>query len=110
MVRILDKVRDTESRHEMDFNGLAECALFVANKWDQVDEDERSEVKQYVGEELKKFWPDGNPDEQTIYISTKDALKQQKQGKSTEQYGDLVQGINSMILKAINGRLHNHWE
>ena len=102
-------MRTLESGDITDFNGLAECALFVANKWDQVDEHEQPEVKQYIVKELKKFWPDGNPHDQTIYMSTKDALKQQKQGHITEQYDDLLKGIKSMILKAINSRLNNHW-
>jgi hypothetical protein len=47
----LDKVRSLESEDQINSNDLAECALFVANKWDQVDEDERSVVKQHIVEQ-----------------------------------------------------------
>jgi hypothetical protein len=105
----LDKVRSLESEDQINSNDLAECALFVANKWDQVDEDERSVVKQHIVEQLNLHWPDGNPLAQTVYVSTKDALKEQKRGRVTEEYDVLLEGIKSMILKAINNRLNNHW-
>ncbi|XP_028400625.1 putative leucine-rich repeat-containing protein DDB_G0290503 [Dendronephthya gigantea] len=109
LVRILDKVRSLESADEMNSNHLAECALFVANKWDQVDEDEQHEVKQRIVQELKQYWPDGNPLEQTVYVSTKEALDKRRQGKKSEEYDALIEGIKSMVLKAINSRLINHW-
>ncbi|XP_028400803.1 uncharacterized protein LOC114523936 [Dendronephthya gigantea] len=109
LVRILDKVRSLESSDEMNSNHLAECALFVANKWDQVDKDEQAEVKQHIVQELKQYWPDGNPLEQTVYVSTKEALDKRRQGKRSEEYDALIEGIKSMVLKAINSRLINHW-
>ena len=103
-------MRSLESGDEMSSSGLAECALFVANKWDQVDEDERSEVKQHIIEKLEQFWPDGNPVKQTVYVSIKKALKAQKLGQVIEEYDVLLEGMKSMILKAIDSRLNNHWE
>lgn len=93
----------------MNSNHLAECALFVANKWDQVDEYEQDEVKEHIVEELKQYWPDGNPLEQTVYVSTKEALEKRKQGHESKEYDALIEGIKSMVLKAINSRLSNHW-
>ena len=109
-MRILDKVRSVESGVETNASGLAECALFVANKWDQVEEDERSEVKKHIVEKLKQFWPDGNPARQTVYVSIKSALKEQKRGNATEECDILLEGMKSMILKAIDGRLNYHWK
>ena len=109
MVKILDQVRSLESKHDYVCHGFAKCALFVANKWDQVDEEERPDVKQFIVERLQQFWPEGNPHEQIVYVSTKNALEQQKSGVITKEYDDLLKGIKSMILKAINNRLNNHW-
>ena len=110
LVRILNKVRCVESDDTMNAHGLAECALFVANKWDQVEEDERLEVKKHIVEKLKQFWPDGNPARQTVYVSIKSALKEQKRGNATEECDVLMEGMKSMILKAIDGRLNCHWK
>ena len=106
----MNKVRCVESDDAMNAHGLADCALFVANKWDQVEEDERSEVKKHIVEKLKQFWPDGNPARQTVYVSVKSALKEQKRGNASEDCDVLLEGMKSMILKAIDGRLNYHWK
>jgi hypothetical protein len=108
-MKILGKVRSLEGGTEQS-NRLAECSLFVCNKWDQVRTEERDKVRTYVVEKLSECWQDANVNNQIVYISTQDAIRVQQYGGATMEFNDLLQNIKQMILKAINVRLYNHWQ
>lgn len=40
-----------------------DCAIFVCNKWDEVQDHEEDEVWQEISKQLRKYWPtSGNVD------------------------------------------------
>ncbi|XP_028400623.1 dual serine/threonine and tyrosine protein kinase-like [Dendronephthya gigantea] len=89
---------------------LAECSLFVCNKWDQVKESEREAVKKYVSTKLSECWRDASSNHQIVYMSVTEAIKVQEYGGVTEEFNLLLKQIKTMVLKAINIRLYNHWQ
>ncbi|XP_022797833.1 uncharacterized protein LOC111336065 [Stylophora pistillata] len=95
----LDKQRECSSN----------CALFVCNKWDQVPLGETDEVKSYIVGKLKQCWPSLDPESQIIYMSAKDASRAQELGLVTKEFGELMNGIKSMVLKSIEARLQIQW-
>jgi receptor-interacting serine/threonine-protein kinase 5 len=106
--KIHEKVESLEGGSEEN-NRLAECSLFVCNKWDLVPEDQRDETKKYVVKKLKECWPGANLDNQIVFMSTTNAIKAQQYGGVTKEFDDLLEKIKQIILKAINIRLYNHW-
>lgn len=103
----MEAVRSLESDPEQS-NRLAECSLFVCNKWDLVPPNQQDKVKKHTNERLMKCWTDRNLESQIVYLSTSNATKVQQYGGVTKEFSDLVQSINTMILKAIKARLYNH--
>ena len=89
---------------------LAECSLFVCNKWDLIKENEKPKVKNYVNEKLRECWEDTNLNHQIVYMSVANAIKAQEFGGVTAEFNDLLKQIKTMLLKAINIRLYNHWQ
>jgi hypothetical protein len=108
-MKILGKLQLLEGGMEQ-YNRIAECSLFVCNKWDQVPPDERDKVRTSVVQKLSDCWQDANLNNQIVYISTTEAIKVQQYGGATMEFNDLLQSIKQMILKAINVRLYNHWQ
>ena len=108
-MEILERLQKSEGRNET-FNRLAECSLFVCNKWDQVRETQRSEVMKYVSEKLSDFWQIENLYNKIVYISTTEAIKVQQFGGVTTEFNRLLESIEKMILRTINTRLYNHWK
>ena len=106
---ILKKVLSYDSGVE-NLKHLAACSLFIGNKWDQVTEDQRATVRKYVITKLSECWEDANLNHQIVYMSIKEAIKAQEYGGVTEEFNDLLQKIKTMVLKAINIRLYNHWQ
>ena len=49
-------------------------AVFVCNKWDDVDVDERDQVRNYVMSQLHKTWP-GFVEDQVFFMSAKRVSK-----------------------------------
>ena len=108
-MEILERLHKSEGRNET-FNRLAECSLFVCNKWDQVGETQRSEVMKYVSAKLSDFWQNENLYNQIVFISTTEAIKVQQYGGVTTEFNRLLESIERMILRTINTRLYNHWK
>ena len=88
---------------------LAECSLFLCNKWDQVEEDERLETKKDVVAKLSECWEDTYLNHQIVYMSIKEAIKVQEYGGVAAEFNDLLQKIKTMVLKTRNIRLYNQW-
>jgi hypothetical protein len=106
---ILEKVQSLEGGTQ-NCKNLAECSLFVCNKWDQVKEREQDRVKRYVLKTLSECWQDANLNNQIVYMSVLDAIKAQQYGTTTPDFNDLLESLQQMILRAINTRLYNHWK
>ena len=73
----------------MDLALLTGCTLFVANKWDLVEKDEREEVKKTQIEQLSKKLRNLKPKSQIVYLSYKTAQLVQKYGMITGEFDDL---------------------
>ncbi|XP_028400624.1 uncharacterized protein LOC114523790 [Dendronephthya gigantea] len=106
---ILKKVKSSDAGVET-LQHLAECSLFICNKWDQVEEDERSETKKHVVAKLRECWEDSNLNHQMVYMSIKDAIKAQEYGGLTEEFSDLLKKIETLVLRARNISLYNQWQ
>jgi len=89
---------------------LSQCALFVCNKWDQVEEKEKKQVQNHVIEKLKKSWPGLDPESQIIFMSTKKASIAQSYGVISKDFSSLMSGMRSMVLKSIKARLEMYWK
>ena len=85
-------------------------ALFVCNKWDQVPEEERNEVKNHVIKKLHRCWRGVDPESQIIYMSTKNASKAQDYMIVTEEFSTLMNGLRCMVLESIKDMLEIHWK
>ena len=90
-------------------NCSSKCALFICNKWDQVPEKEDKEVKKHVIRNLRRCWPDLDPESQIIYMSSMNAAKAQDFGIISEEFSSLMNHMRTMILKSIQARLEIHW-
>ncbi|XP_028400784.1 uncharacterized protein LOC114523921 [Dendronephthya gigantea] len=104
------KVVQSSNKAVETLQNLAECSLFVCNKWDLVKEDERPAVKKHVTAKLSECWEDTNLNHQMVYMSITDAIKAQEYGGVTEEFNHLLHQIKSMVLKTINIRLYSHWQ
>ena len=91
-------------------NRLADCSLFVCNKWDQIKENERPKVQSHVAKQLGEVWKNAHLNEQIVYISTENAKTAQKYGGVTTEYQELLQKLKLAILRAIKKRLYDHWQ
>jgi predicted GTPase len=105
---MLGKIQSLDGRTQSG-NRLTECSLFVCNKWDQIDENERDEVKKHVAKQLRQCWESANLNKQIVYISTKNAKTARKYGGVTAEYNELIQKLKHAILRAIKKRLYDHW-
>jgi GTP-binding protein EngB required for normal cell division len=108
-MKILERVQSLEGGIER-CKALAECSLFVCNKWDRVEKCEREKVKTHVIQELRKCWPDDNLNSQVVYMSILEAIKLQQYGGVTEDFIGLLKSLQQMIQRAIGNRLFNHWQ
>ncbi|XP_022799933.1 uncharacterized protein LOC111337826, partial [Stylophora pistillata] len=95
----LDKQRESSSN----------CALFVCNKWDCIPSKMIDEVKNHTVRKLAQCWPSLDPESQIIHMSAKHASEAQKFGVITEEFGELMNGIKSMVLKSVERRLQIQW-
>ncbi|XP_078573155.1 uncharacterized protein LOC144859999 [Branchiostoma floridae x Branchiostoma japonicum] len=78
-----------------------EAAIFVCNKWDQVPDHEKEEVKRNTLHKLKKPWPLLN-ESQLFYFS---AVKAQEAGYVTDDLAMLLDGIDSLLPKSLRHKL-----
>ena len=95
---------------EQEGSDLSQCALFVCNKWDQIQDKEVSKVQNHVIKRLEECWPGIDPKSQIIYMSTENASIVQSFGSVTKEFFSLMSGIKSMVLKSIEARLEMHWK
>ena len=102
---LLSRVSRLKREAKMDLKLFASCALFVCNKWDEVEAREVEEVKSEQIEKLTKKLGSLDPKSQIVYLSCKRAQKAQKYSVITGDFDDLINGISNLIVSSINGHL-----
>ena len=88
---------------------LSKCALFVCNKWDQLNKNSVQSVKDEVMRKLERAWPGVDPESQIIYMSTTRTRTAQEFGVISESLSSLVDKMRSMVLKSIEAKHELHW-
>ena len=106
--RLLEKVRKVTLERQGALP--TKSALFVCNKWDQVPEKERNEVKNHVIKKLQRCWPGVDPESQIIHMSTTNASLAQDYKIVTEEFSTLMNSLRGMVLKSIGDMLEIHWK
>lgn len=105
---LLEAVRQQTDERQAQFP--SKCALFVCNKWDQIDENKMEEVQKEVINKLEDCWDDLVPESQIVYLSTTNAILAQDYGIISEDFFSLMSNLKCMILKSIEARLEIHWK
>ncbi len=108
-MEIVKKVQSLEGGTE-NCKSLAECSLFVANKWDQVKEQEQDKTKKFVAKRLIECWEGANLPNQILYMSILKAIEAQQYGGVTKELNDLLESVKEMIVRTINTKLYIHWK
>jgi len=85
------------------------CTLFVANKWDLIEREEREEVKQAQIEKLSKKLRNLNPKSQIVYLSCKTAQLAQTYGVITRDFNDLITGISNLVVSSMKNSLEKYF-
>lgn len=93
----------------MEEHLLSKCALFVCNKWDQLNKKGVQSVKDKIIKKLKRAWPGVDPESQIIYMSTKYTLIAQGLGRVNESLSSLMDKMRSIVLKSIEAKYELHW-
>ncbi|XP_019636110.1 PREDICTED: uncharacterized protein LOC109478781 isoform X1 [Branchiostoma belcheri] len=78
------------------------AAIFVCNKWDQVPEHEKEEVKQDTIRKLKQHWP-SMEESQLFHLSAVKA--QEAVGYVTNDLDKLLDGIDSLLPQSLRHKL-----
>ena len=92
----------------MDLALLTGCTLFVANKWDLIERQEREEVKKAQIEQLSKKLRNLNPKSQIVYLSCKTAQLAQTYGVITGDFDDLIAGISNLVVSSMKNNLQKY--
>ncbi len=108
-MKIVEKVQSLEGGTE-NCKNLAECSIFVANKWDQVKEPEQDKTKKFLAKRLNECWQDADLTNHILYMSVLKATEAQQYGGVTKEFKNLLESIKEMILRTINTKLYNHWK
>ncbi|CAH1238238.1 MYO3B [Branchiostoma lanceolatum] len=78
------------------------AAIFVCNKWDQVPDHEKEEVKRDTMRKLKQYWPSLD-ESQLFYLSAVKA--QEAVGYVTDDLDKLLDGIDSLLPQSLKHKL-----
>ncbi|XP_022797525.1 uncharacterized protein LOC111335797 [Stylophora pistillata] len=105
--KLIENIRQLSLDQQMESS--LDFALFVCNKWDQVPPQKTDEVKSIIVTKLTQCWPSLDSESQIIYMSAKVACEAQKFGVVTDEFGELMNGIKSMMLKSIEARPQVQW-
>jgi hypothetical protein len=91
-----------------------ESALFVYNKWDQVESDKNvknaDEFKQYITSQLEKYWPSLDSSTQVVEFSTQNAALAQDKSYISEKFVKFMNLLKSMLLRTISAKLKAEWK
>ena len=110
--KLLTYFQNLKENAKVDLALLTGCTLFVANKWDLIEKEEREEVKKAQIEQLSKKLRNLNPKSQIVYLSCKTAQLAQTYGVITGDFYDLIAGISNLVVSSMKNNLQKYcrWE
>ena len=79
--------------------------MFVCNKWDLVEDNEREEVKKDTVKKLTRILGNFNPKSQIVYLSCKTAQLAQTYGIVREDFSNLITGISNLVVSSMKNNL-----
>ena len=105
---LLTYAQNLKENTEVDLALFTGCTLFVANKWDLIERDEREEVRKAQIEKLSKKLPNLNPKSQIVYLSCKTAQLAQTYGVITGDFNNLIAGISNLVVSSMENNLQKY--
>ena len=106
--KLLTYAQNLKENAEVDLALLTGCTLFVANKWDLIEREEREEVKRTQIEKFSKKLPNLNPRSQIVHLSCKTAQLAQTYGVITGDFDDLIAGISNLVVSSMKNNLQKY--
>lgn len=106
--KLLVSAQALKKNTKVDLALFTGCTLFVANKWDLIERDEREEVKKAQIEKLTKRLPNLNPKSQIVYLSCKTAQLAQTYGVITGDFNNLIAGISNLVVSSMENNLQKY--
>lgn len=109
VVRLMEMVQKTSESKNNFFN--PQCALFLCNKWDLVDDDEyRDTVQDTVLQKLRQYWPGISTKQLFPVCGSKQIQRQIQSGTIPSQYEKFYHGVCSFIETATSISIeYNCW-
>ncbi|XP_076448091.1 uncharacterized protein LOC143284868 [Babylonia areolata] len=111
--RLLDFLRailahNEQTRSAGAFNPSA--AMFVCNRWDQVERNQRQGVKDNVLQKLKDVWPKFEPQQAFFMSSTNAQMHFDLDPRYiTEDFEQVLRGLKDMYVKARHNNVNQHY-
>ena len=106
---LLTYAQNLKENAEVDLALLTGCTLFVANKWDLIEKEEREEVKKAQIEKLSKKLRNLKPSDQIVHLSCKNAQLAQTYGVITGDFDDLSAGISNLVVSSMINNLQKYY-
>ncbi|XP_078380448.1 uncharacterized protein LOC144663395 [Oculina patagonica] len=108
---LLNHATTLKEKANMDVKLFTSCALFVCNMWDQIPAENVEEVKRTQIQKLTKKLGDLDQEKQIIYLSCQRAQHAQTYGVITEDFDQLLSGINNLVISSMQTSLqiYSRW-
>ncbi|XP_078380451.1 uncharacterized protein LOC144663397 [Oculina patagonica] len=108
---LLNHATTLKEKANMDVKLFTSCALFVCNLWDQIPAENVEEVKRTQIQKLTKKLGDLDQQKQIIYLSCQRAQHAQTYGVITEDFDQLLSGINNLVISSMQTSLqiYSRW-
>jgi len=106
--KLLTYAQNLKENSDVDLALFTGCTLFVANKWDLIEREEREEVKQAQIEKLSKKLLNLNPKSQIVYLPCKAAQLAQTHGVIARDFNDLIAGISNLVVLSMKNNLQKY--
>ncbi|CAC5411329.1 unnamed protein product [Mytilus coruscus] len=106
LLKIFEVQRESKYVYKLDPNR----AIFVCNMWDQISKKEENKVSAYIGQELKKCWPNFKEDQMFKLSAKKESKKIFANGPETgsESFKRILQRIIEMIHLGLEYKISSH--
>ena len=103
--KLLTSAQNLRKSANLDLSLSAACTLFVCNKWDLVENNEREEVKRDTVGKLTRILGNLDPKSQIVYLSCKSVQLAQTYGVVTEDFSNLITGISNLVVSSMKNNL-----
>ncbi|XP_033764346.1 uncharacterized protein LOC117345377 [Pecten maximus] len=114
-VLILDEIKRLQAEDQLPSFDPSKI-IFIANKWDQVSEEERKDHRRKIIEKMETVWPNFQ-ENQLLPLSVIDVLRIQKTGVINEEYKSALADYQTVLDKirvvvecCANARSRKHME